>query len=87
MEDNAPLCFFFQRCYVHSHVQCGTGILLTVDQVILIKGDRMYLNAFESQSIPDTDTLSLVYLPNQARWTDQSPVDVTKSPAEGNNAN
>ena len=29
----------------------------TVDQ-ILIKGDRMYLNALESQRIPDTDTLS-----------------------------
>ena len=38
----------------------------TVDQ-ILIEGDRMYLNALESQSIPDTDTLSLIYLPNQAR--------------------
>ena len=38
----------------------------TVDQ-ILIEGDRMYLNALESQRIPDTDTLSLIYLPNQAR--------------------
>ena len=28
-----------------------------VDQ-ILIEGDRMYLNALESQRIPDTDTLS-----------------------------
>ena len=40
----------------------------TVDQ-ILIEGDRMYLNALESQRIPDTDTLSLIYLPNQARST------------------
>ena len=39
-----------------------------VDQ-ILIEGDRMYLNALESQRIPDTDTLSLIYLPNQARLT------------------
>ena len=42
----------------------------TVDK-ILIKGDRMYLSALESQSIPDTDTLSLMYLPNQARSSGQ----------------
>ena len=65
----------------------------TVDQ-ILIEGDTMYLNA--SQSIPDTDT-SLIYLPNQARSTvqspaievtaqNQSPVEVTKSPSEANNS-
>ena len=30
--------------------------IATVDQ-ILIEGDRMYLNALESQNIPDTDTL------------------------------
>ena len=68
----------------------------TVDQ-ILIEGDRMYLNALESQSIPDTDTLSLIYLPNQARSTvqslaievteqNQSAVEVTKSPSEANNS-
>ena len=68
----------------------------TVDQ-ILIEGDRMYLNALESQRIPDTDTLSLIYLPNQARSTvqspaievtdqNQSPVEVTKSPSEANNS-
>ena len=69
----------------------------TVDQ-ILIEGDRMYLNALESQSIPDTDTLlSLIYLPNQGRSTvqspaiefteqKQSPVEVTKSPSEANNS-
>ena len=61
----------------------------TVDQ-ILIQGDRMYLNALESQRIPDTDTLSLIYLPNQARSTvqlpaievtdqNQSPIEVTKA--------
>ena len=59
----------------------------------LMEGDRMYLNAIDSQSIPDTDTLSLIYLPNQARLTVQwpsievteqnkSPVEVTKSPSE-----
>ena len=69
----------------------------TVDQ-ILSEGDRMYLNALESQSIPDTDTLlSLIYLPNQGRSTvqspaiefteqKQSPVEVTKSPSEANNS-
>ena len=62
----------------------------TVDQ-ILIEGDRMYLNGLESQSIPDTDTLSLIYLANKARSTVRSPaievtaqnhstVEVTKSP-------
>ena len=56
----------------------------------------MYLNALESQSIPDTDTLSLIYLPNQARSTvrslaievtaqNQSPVEVTQSPSAANN--
>ena len=48
------------------------------------------MNALESQRIPDTDTLSLIYLPNQARSTvqssaievteqNQSPVEVTKA--------
>ena len=52
----------------------------------------MYLNALESQRIPDTNTLSLIYLWNQARSTvqspaievteqNQSPVEVTKSPS------
>ena len=39
----------------------------------------MYLNTLESQRIPDTDTLSLIYLPNQARSTVQSPaIEVTE---------
>ena len=38
----------------------------TVDQ-IFIEGDRMYFNALQNQSIPDTETMSLIYLPNQAR--------------------
>ena len=50
----------------------------TVDQ-ISIEGDRMYLTALESQSITDTDTLSLICLPNQARSTVQSPaIEVTE---------
>ena len=53
----------------------------------------MYLNALESQSIPDTDTLSMIYLPNQVRSPaievtaqNQSPVEVIKSPSEANNS-
>lgn len=37
----------------------------TVDQ-ILDEGDKLYMDAFEKRSIPDTDTLSLNYLPNIA---------------------
>jgi len=43
----------------------------TVDQ-ILTEGDSMYLNAFERQSIPDTETISLTYLPDRGRWS--SPI-------------
>ena len=46
-------------------------IASTVDQ-ILAKGDRLYLNSHESRSIPDTQTLSLNYLPNVAHWSIQS---------------
>ena len=38
----------------------------TVDQ-ILIQGDSMYLNALQRGHIPDTETISLNYLPNRAR--------------------
>ena len=38
----------------------------TVDQ-ILAEGDRFYLDALVSRSIPDTETLSLNYLPSVAR--------------------
>ena len=51
---------------------------VTVDS---IEGDSVYLNALESQSIPETVTLSLGYLPNQARCVVQSPIDITKSQA------
>ena len=34
---------------------------------ILVEGDRMYLNAVDSQNIPDTEMLSLIHMPNQAR--------------------
>ena len=37
-------------------------------------------------TFPDTETLSLIYLPNQARWKVQSPNEDTKSPAEANSS-
>ena len=50
----------------------------TVEQ-ILIEGDKMYLNALESQRISDRDTLSLIYLPKQARSTVHSlAIEVTE---------
>ena len=40
-----------------------------VDQ-ILAEGDRLlYLDAFISRSIPDTETLSLYYLSREMRWS------------------
>jgi len=83
-EGNAPLqSFSVLLCTQSFPVQHWDTA--NVDQ-ILIKGDRMYLNALESQSIPDTDTLSLIHLPNQGCSTDQStPIEVTEqnqSPVE-----
>ena len=39
----------------------------TVDE-ILIEGDAMYVKAFDDDTIPDTETLSLTYLPNRVHW-------------------
>jgi hypothetical protein len=37
---------------------------------ILAEGDQLlYLDAFESRSIPDTETLSLDYLSREMRWS------------------
>ena len=58
--------------------------------------DVVAVNAIESQRIPDRDTLSLIYLTNQACSTVQSPaievteqnkspIELTKSPSEANN--
>ena len=41
-----------------------------VDQILAAVGDRLlYLDAFESKSIPDTETLSLGYLSREMRWS------------------
>ena len=73
------------KCTTAEHELRNSGILPqpTVDQ-ILIEGDSMYFNALKNQNIPDTETISLIYLPNQARWNFQSPFEVTKSPFEAN---
>ena len=53
---------------------------------ILIQGDSMYLTAYEEHTIPDTETISLTYLPDLARWF---PLDIRteQSPVEANNLN
>ena len=40
----------------------------TVDDIILIEGDAMYVKAFDDDTIPDTETLSLTYLPDRVHW-------------------
>ena len=39
----------------------------TVDE-ILIEGDVMYVKAFDNDTIPDTETLSLTNLPDRVHW-------------------
>ena len=39
----------------------------TVDE-ILIEGYAMYVKAFDDGTIPDTETLSLTYLPDRVHW-------------------
>ena len=50
----------------------------TVDE-ILIKGDAMYMKAFDDDTIPDTETLLLAYLPDQVQWP-----TMTADPAKPN---
>ena len=61
-EGNVALCVF-QRCYVLRIGRMEQWAASTLDQ-IFVKEDRFYLDAHESGSIPDTDTLSLNYLPD-----------------------
>ena len=44
----------------------------------------MNLNALDSQNIADSETLSQIYLPNQACWKVQLPIEVTKLRPEAN---
>ena len=38
----------------------------TVDEILI--GDAMYMKAFDDDTIPDTETLSLPYLPDRVHW-------------------
>ena len=58
MSFSALLCA--QSCPVQQWKTC------TVDQ-ILTHGDTIYLTALQRQTIPDTETMSLNYLPDRAR--------------------
>ena len=51
----------------------------TVDE-ILIEGYVMYVKAFDDDTIPDTETLSLTYLPDRVHW----PTSWTADPAKPN---
>ena len=50
----------------------------TVDE-ILIEGDAMCVKAFDDDTIPDTETLSLMYLPDRVHWP-----TMTADPAKPN---
>ncbi len=58
---------------------------------ILTYGDTLYVHALRNQRIPDTETLSLDYLPDRARWfTIQSPIEAHSSnqmPIEAHGSN
>ena len=53
----------------------------TADAVdeILIEGDAMYMKAFDDDTIPDTETLLLAYLPDRVHWP-----TMTADPAKQN---
>ena len=38
----------------------------TVDEILI--GDALYMKAFDDGTIPDTETLSLMYLPDRVHW-------------------
>ena len=49
----------------------------TVDEILI--GDVTYMKAFDDDTIPDTETLSLTYLLNQVHWP-----TMTADPAKPN---
>ena len=54
--------------------QCAFTSLLAL---LLTEGDAMYLKTFQEQTIPDTETISLRYLPDGVR---QSAIDIHDIP-------
>ena len=66
IKDSACLCLFHR---VNQALPIQQWTASNVDQ-ILAEGDRLlYLDAFESRSIPATETLSLDYLSREMRWS------------------
>ena len=65
-EDNVLLSLSALLCANSSDVSQWTAH--TVNN-ILTAGDDMYLKAFQEKSIPDTETISLAYLPDRIRWS------------------
>ena len=49
----------------------------TVDEILI--GDAIYMKAFDNDTIPDTETLSLTYLPDRVHWP-----TMTADPAKPN---
>ena len=49
----------------------------TVNEILI--GDAMYMKAFDDDTIPDTETLSLPYLPDRVHWP-----TMTADPAKPN---
>ena len=48
----------------------------TVDEILI---DAMYMKAFDDDTIPDAETLSLTYLPGRVHWP-----TITADPAKAN---
>ena len=49
----------------------------TIDGIV-IEGDAMYLKAFKERSIPDTETISLNYLPVKVHSIESQPNHINK---------
>ena len=49
----------------------------TVDEILI--GDAMYMKTFDGSTIPDTETPSLMYLPDRVHWP-----TMTADPAKPN---
>lgn len=48
------------------HDDFQLAVTLSLGRVILAKGDQLFLDALQSRSIPDTETLPQNFLPNLA---------------------
>ena len=68
-----------QRSFMSFSALLFTQLFASMGDFVSKEIGSMYLDALERQSIPDTEILSLTYLPDRARWTVvlkvQSPVE------------